>query len=104
MSERNDQQFLDTLSELNKVITNRAEDATRDRTALRDAVCDYVTVERSRGIALPQIVHAIHSILDTAEWRAGPGPHPTAAREVDLAKRLVMWCLEFRGLGTLPQI
>lgn len=97
MAENNDNEYRDLFAELNRVITDKAVTATRDRAALRDAVCGYVAHEQARGTSLTIIVQTVDSILERADQRASDGSQPTMKRDGELAKRLVTWCVEFRG-------
>ena len=82
------------LAEAEKLLTDSATKALRDRIQLRDAVCAYFRDERSKGVELGVILLSVESILKRAEARAGmtDGTH-------ELAQQLIDWCLEIdRGL------
>ena len=99
---RKDQEYRGLFAELNRVITDKAAAATQARTDLRDAVCGYVAVEKARGTSLASIIDTVNSILERAEERPVIG-EATTNGDSGLAKRLVAWCLEFRG-GEAAQI
>jgi hypothetical protein len=96
MSEDGDQNYRDLFAGLNKAITDKAADATRDRAALRDAICSLVAVEQARGTPLIIIIQKVDSILQQADETVADGT-ASPERDAELAKRLVEWCAQFRG-------
>lgn len=104
VADKNDNEYRDLFAELNRVTTDKAEAATRDRISLRDAVCGYVALEQERGTALRTIIETVESILERANDRADNGSDTNPSRDGELAKQLVAWCLEFRGDGTVPAV
>ena len=82
-------------AELTAVLAEKTEAAVEARTALRDAVCAYVSVEQSRGIPLETIILAVKELLRAAE--------KDGARTSDaLAVQLIDWCVEFHRSGRSP--
>ena len=84
---------------LNKVLTERTDDALGHRIKLRDAVCAYVTVEQARGTAIDRVIHAVDAILRKAEEGAAVGAETMKLRDEALASRLVYWCIAFGTNG-----
>lgn len=96
MAEDGDQRYRDLFADLNKRITDKAVSATRDRAAVRDAVCGLVAVEQAKGTPLIIIIQTVDSILRQANERVEDGSG-SPELDGDLAKRLVEWCVNFRG-------
>ena len=76
------------LERLASVMAEKTDAAIAARIVLRDAVCDFVAVERQRGIPLSEVIAAVKRILARVQ------SHVDNATE-ELARRLVDWCLEF---------
>ena len=91
------------LKELSAALTTRTHEATEASRQLRDAVCEYVAAEQTRGTSLDVILATVKSLLRKAEGIAGFSSDT-------MARQLMDWCLEFHshraymppGPGTLP--
>ena len=86
-------------TELDKVLSERTQDAITDRTTLRDAVCAYVDAERVRGTPLATLIESVNEILRKAEVGAALKAD-VEDRDDELARQLVTWCLEFHRATT----
>ena len=88
-------------TELDKVLSERTQDAITDRTTLRDAVCAYVDAERVRETPLATLIETVNEILRKAEVGAALKAD-VEDRDDELGQQLVTWCLEFhRTTGTV---
>ena len=76
------------LERLAGVMTEKTDAAIAARIVLRDAVCEFVAVERDRGIPLSAVIATVTRILSRVQ------AHVNEAAD-ELARRLVDWCLEF---------
>ncbi len=99
MADKTEKEYRTLLTELNRVLTDRAHAATGDRITLRDAVCAYVAVEQARGTTLESVIQTVEAILRKAKEAAVGGADSTDRRAGDLAKELVAWCLDLYGHG-----
>jgi hypothetical protein len=82
-------------TELDRVLSDRTQQAIADRITLRDAVCTYVDAERSRGTVLADLIETVNEILRKAEVLAALKSDGEADRDDELGRQLVTWCLEF---------
>jgi hypothetical protein len=82
------------LEHLTTVVADKTETAIGTRTALRDAVCAFVEVERARGMPLSTVITTVKEIL--AKVQSGVGKVTDG-----LAKQLIDWCVEFH-LSRMP--
>jgi predicted transcriptional regulator len=88
MTDKPTREHQSLLAHLDKVLTDKTQTAIADRILLRDAVCEYVSVEQARGTPLRGILAAIKEILRKAE--------KGSVKATDaLARQLINWCLEF---------
>lgn len=88
-------------TELDRVLSEKTQDAITDRTTLRDAVCAYVDAERVRGTPLATLIESVNEILRKAEVGAALKAD-VEDRDDELAQQLVTWCMEFhRRTGTV---
>ena len=90
LTDQSDQEYRALLEELNTVLSERTQAAVSDRIALRDAVCQYVEAEHSRGTPLAAIIATVKDILQKAEPDSANVPE-------ELAEQLVEWCRQFHG-------
>ena len=82
-------------TELDRVLSDRTQEAITDRTTLRDAVCVYVDAEQLRGTPLSTLIETVNEILRKAEVGAALKSDGEADRDDELARQLVTWCLDF---------
>ena len=82
-------------TELDKVLSERTQQAISDRTTLRDSVCAYVDAEQLRGTPLATLIETVNEILRKAEVGAALKSDGEADRDDELGRQLVTWCLEF---------
>jgi len=94
VTEKSTDEYAALLNRVHGVLADSARTATMDRIDLRDAVCDYVVVERARGTPLSGILLAVKQILRKAE-------EGSARASDELASQLIAWCLEFHHAVTL---
>ncbi len=90
MTDQSNSEYWTLLTQLDSALATRSTTATTDLIRLRDAVCEYVTVERGRGATLAAILLTVEEILQTA------GKESTG-ESVALARQIVDWCIEFHG-------
>ena len=89
------------LAELSNTLADTTRAAARHSVALRDAVCEYVSVEHTRGTPLSDVIQTVKETLRKAEAGA-------AQTSDDLAQQLIDWCHEFHpgssaGLTPVPE-
>jgi len=79
---------------------SRAGDTALDSLhALRDTVCEYVNVQRKRGVPLDEIIIRVSATLERARLgfhagKEGPPPPPSPS-DIALAEQIIAWCNEF---------
>ena len=88
MTDKSNEEYAALLSHINSVLAERTSTATVDRIGLRDAVCEYVAVEKARGKPLKGILLTVNQILRKAE-------EGSSRASDELAKQLIAWCMEF---------
>ena len=92
-----DTEYWTLLSKLASELSERTDAASRDRIALRDAVCAFVAAERTRGTPVGSVIQTVKKILREAEQKS-----MTSGATDELATQLVAWCKEFhRSAGTM---
>ena len=96
---KTEEEYKQLFAALNKAITDQALAATGSRVILRDAVCAYLEVEQARGTSLTRVIQIVEEILREAEQSAARTSAAKASRDDDLARQLVAWCVQLRGIG-----
>ena len=59
MIEKTDKAYRRLLAELTNTLADKTRAAARNSIALRDAVCEYVTVEHTRGTPLAEVIQTV---------------------------------------------
>ena len=93
MTKEPDREYRRLLAELTSTLANKTRAAARHSVALRDAVCEYVSVEHTKGTPLAEVIQTVKEILRKAEAGA-------AQTSDDLAQQLIDWCHEFHPGGS----
>ena len=99
MSDKTEQEYRKLFEKLNQILTERTDAAIGHRIKLRDAVCDYVLIEQTRGIPIDRVIEAVGAILRRADAAAANGAEALKLRDEALASQLVYWCIAFGTSG-----